>query len=150
MNDIKGRIVVGVDGSDASIDAVQWAYRQAQLTYSELEAVACWHVPNQYAELVAEEIDWAARANSFLDEALATVEGEGEVHVTRTMMEGHPARVLTEMSANADLLVVGSRGHGGFAGMLLGSVSGHVSAHAHCPVVVVRHHAEPSGRPSTA
>lgn len=140
MNDVKGRIVVGVDGSDASLDAVRWAYRQAQLTDSELEAVACWHVTSQYAELVAEEIDWAARAISLLDDALGTFEDEGGVHITRTTTQGHPAKVLTDASTNADLLVVGSRGHGGFAGMLLGSVSGHVIAHAHCPVVVVRHH----------
>ena len=50
-----------------------------------------------------------------------------------------PAAVLTDASAGADLLLEGSRGHDGFAGMLLGSVSGHVAAHAHCPVVVVRH-----------
>jgi nucleotide-binding universal stress UspA family protein len=59
-------------------------------------------------------------------------------------MEGHPATRLIEASAGADLLVVGSRGHGAFAGMLLGSVSEHCVAHASCPVVVVRHSAQPA------
>jgi nucleotide-binding universal stress UspA family protein len=140
VNDVNGRIVVGVDGSDASLDATRWAYRQAQLTGSALEAIACWHIPDQYAELVAEEIDWNARAESLLDDALAAVENGGSVQITRTSAQGHPAKVLTDASEGADLLVVGSRGHGGFVGMLLGSVSVHVSAHAHCPVVVVRHH----------
>ena len=140
MNEQKGRIVVGVDGSDASVDALHWAIRQAQLTGSELEAVSTWEVPSQYAELVAEEIDWDARARTILEEALAKATDEAGVSVIRTTAEGHAARVLTDASRNADLVVVGSRGHGGFVGMLLGSVSMHVSAHAHCPVVVIRHH----------
>jgi nucleotide-binding universal stress UspA family protein len=139
MNDVPGRIVVGVDGSDASVDAIRWAHRQAQLTGGVLETVACWHVPDEYAELVADKIDWEARAASMLDDALGAVAGGSAVQITRTLAQGHPAKALTEASEGADLLVVGSRGHGGFAGMLLGSVSVHVSAHAHCPVVVVRH-----------
>jgi nucleotide-binding universal stress UspA family protein len=140
MTEPSGHIVVGVDGSDASLDALRWGLRQAQLTGSRLEAVASWDYPSQYAELVADEIDWNGRAKSILDDAIATVGAVGDVSITRTTTQGHPARVLTDASTDADLLVVGSRGHGGFAGMLLGSVSVHVSAHADCPVVVVRHH----------
>jgi nucleotide-binding universal stress UspA family protein len=139
MPEVKSRIVVGVDGSDASLDAIRWALRQAQLTNSELEAVTSWTVPNQFAELVADPIDWDGQAKALLEEALAAVPIESDVQITRTALQGHPAQVLTGASESADLLVVGSRGHGGFAGMLLGSVSAHVSAHAHCPVVVVRH-----------
>ena len=140
MNDSQGRIVVGVDGSDASLDAIRWAMRQAQLTNSRLEAVTSFDFPSQIAELVADDMDWDSRARSLLDDALATVNAEEEVEITRTTTRGHPAQVLIEASRDADLLVVGSRGHGGFAGMMLGSVSVHVSAHAGCPVVVVRHH----------
>lgn len=139
MNSPQGRIIVGVDGSDASLDALRWALRQAQLTNCELEAINTWHVPNQYAELVADQINWDANAQAILEDSLAKVENVGDVKIVQTVTQGHPAAVLTDASTRADLLVVGSRGHGGFAGMLLGSVSVHVSAHAHCPVVVIRH-----------
>ncbi len=139
MNSAQGRIVIGVDGSDASLDALRWALHQAHLTNCEVEAINSWHVPNEYAELVAGRIDWDANAQEILEDSLATVKNDEDVKVIRTVTEGHPAAVLTDASTNADLLVVGSRGHGGFAGMLLGSVSVHVSAHAHCPVVVIRH-----------
>jgi nucleotide-binding universal stress UspA family protein len=139
MNSAKGRIVIGVDGSDASVDAIRWAVRQAQLTGDELEAITTWQVVSEYAELVAEKIDGEARARSLLDGAIAKVENAADVQITRTTAQGHPAAVLTDASTNAELLVVGSRGHGGFVGMVLGSVSAHVSASAHCPVVVVRH-----------
>jgi nucleotide-binding universal stress UspA family protein len=139
MTDAQGRIVVGVDGSEASIDAVRWALQQAQLTGSSLEVLTSWHFPNQYAEWVADEIDWDARARALLEDTLTAAHIEKDMQVTRTARPGHPAAVLTDASTSADLLVVGSRGHDGFAGMLLGSVSSHVAAHAHCPVVVVRH-----------
>jgi nucleotide-binding universal stress UspA family protein len=139
MTDTRGRIIVGVDGSEASIDAVRWAVGQAKLTGSDLEVLTSWHFPSQYAEWVADEIDWDAQARALLEDSLATVHIEKDMNVTRTARPGHPAAVLTEASSSADLLVVGSRGHDGFTGMLLGSVSTHVAAHAHCPVVVVRH-----------
>lgn len=139
MTDTRGRIIVGVDGSEASIDAVRWAVGQATLTGSDLEVLTSWHFPSQYAEWVADEIDWDAQARALLEDSLADVHIEKDLHVTRTARPGHPAAVLTEASSSADLLVVGSRGHDGFTGMLLGSVSTHVAAHAHCPVVVVRH-----------
>lgn len=139
MTGTRGRIIVGVDGSKASTEAVRWALGQARMSGSEVEVLTSWHVPNQFAELVADEIDWDARARALLDDTLADVHIETDMTITRRARPGHPAAVLTDASADADLLVVGSRGHGGFAGMLLGSVSGHVAAHAHCPVVVVRH-----------
>lgn len=139
MSAAKGRIVVGVDGSDSSLEAIRWALGQARLSDSDLELVSSWQFPSQFAEWVAEDIDWDARAGDVLEEALLAVE-TGDVQVTRTTRRGHPAKILIEASTRADLLVVGSRGRGGFTGMLLGSVSAHVSAHAPCPVVVVRHH----------
>lgn len=142
MTDARGHIIVGVDGSDASTDAVRWALQQALLTSSELEVLTSWHFPSQYAEWVADEIDWDAQARSLLEDTLAAVHIEKDMTITRTARPGHPAAVLTEASKSADLLVVGSRGHDGFTGMLLGSVSTHVAAHAHCPVVVVRHRAD--------
>lgn len=135
-----GRIVVGVDGSISSLDAVRWARRQAELTGADLEAVISWKAPTQYGnEFSVEEISWRELAK---DTLLAAIQQAGDgtsISCTQTVAEGHPAQTLITASAEADLLVVGSRGHDGFAGMLIGSVSAHVIAHAACPVVVVRH-----------
>lgn len=134
------RIVVGVDGSPASVDALRWAARQAALTGSTLEAIVSWHYPVQYgAEFYSETIDWSAVAQNALDTALAEARRDDSFACRRTVTEGHPAQVLVDASADAELLVVGSRGHGGFAGLLLGSVSEYVIAHAVCPVLVIRH-----------
>lgn len=134
------RIVVGVDGSPASVDALQWAVRQASLTGSTVEALTSWHFPAQYGnEFLGEQVDWREVAETIVSNTLALLSPEESEHVSSRVAEGHPAQVLTEASAQADLLVVGSRGHGGFAGMLLGSVSEYVIAHAHCPVLVTRH-----------
>lgn len=136
----QGRIVVGVDGSPASADALSWAARQAELTGAAIEAVTSWEYPMAFGGYpAANEIDWPANARSVLDSALDQALGEAADPVTRTVVEGHPAKVLIDAAAGAELLVVGSRGHGGFAGLLLGSVSEYVVAHAPCPVLVVRH-----------
>jgi nucleotide-binding universal stress UspA family protein len=139
MSTEQGRIVVGVDGSAASRDALRWAARQAELTGASLEVVTSWSYPTTYGFPVIANVDWEQGARTVLDEALADELGDAAERVVRRVVEGHPARVLAELAAGADLLVVGSRGHGGFAGLLLGSVSEHVVTHAPCPVVVVRH-----------
>lgn len=140
MNTSGGRIVVGVDGSSASMDAVRWAVAQAELTGCDVQAITSWQNPAQYgADIYTERVDWDSIARMTLDNALKEV-GEGSpLAVTKTTLEGHPAKVLCEASVGATLVVVGSRGHGGFVGMLLGSVSEYVIAHAKCPVLVVRH-----------
>jgi len=138
MNGTSGRIVVGVDGSPTSTDALCWAVRQARLTGAELEAVTAWSYPTSYGFPVIANVDWEQGARTTLDQALEAALGK-DADVRRKVVEGHAARVLTETAAGADLLVVGSRGHGGFTGLLLGSVSEHVVTHAPCPVVVVRH-----------
>lgn len=140
MLEAQGRIVVGVDGSPASLDALSWAARQAEFTGAGLEAVMSWEYPVAFGGFPAGvEIDWPANARPALDTALDEALGAQGGSVTRTVVEGHPATVLMDAAAGAQLLVVGSRGHGGFAGLLLGSVSEHVVAHAPCPVTVVRH-----------
>ena len=134
------RIVVGVDGSAASVDALRWAARQADLTGSGLDAVIGWHSPTQYGnEFHHEATNWPDLAQTTLATAMAEAEAGTATVCAQTVTEGHPKDVLVNASEGADLLVVGSRGHGGLAGMLLGSVSEHVIAHAHCPVVVIRH-----------
>jgi nucleotide-binding universal stress UspA family protein len=136
-------IVVGVDGSDCSRRALQWAADQATLTGRELVAVTSWQVPNTYGY----PVPWPANV-SFEDDARQSLEESIEKALganpsptpTLVVVEGHPAPTLVEQSKQAALIVVGSRGHGEFAGMLLGSVGEYLTTHAHCPVVIVRGH----------
>jgi nucleotide-binding universal stress UspA family protein len=134
-----GRIVVGVDGSDSSADALRWASTQARLTGAELTAVMSWELPTSYAwGPVMDDTDWEADARTALEQTITgTLDADDAAKVQRSVVRGHPARALLDASAGAGLLVVGSRGHGGFAGLLLGSVSQHVITHATCPVLVV-------------
>ncbi|GAB3971579.1 universal stress protein [Actinoallomurus acanthiterrae] len=134
-------IVVGVDGSEPSKDALRWAARQAQLTGAELRVVRAWRQPVSYGfPADYADADFEGDAREDLDQILEDVlGGEPRISVTAHVVEGHPAQVLIETADGADLLVVGSRGHGAFAGMLLGSVSAHCAHHATCPVLVVRH-----------
>lgn len=133
-------IVVGVDGSEASRTALRWAARQARLTGADLHPVQAWRLPATYgmpADYADADFEKQAREN--LRRTVEETLGEHpEAHVAPQVVEGHPAAVLTEAARNADLLVVGSHGHGAFAGMLLGSVSHHCVHHASCPVLVVR------------
>ena len=146
MSEVKGRIVVGVDGSEASLDALRWASAQAKLTGARLEAVISWVIPASYGVAFGGEdaIDWKDNASRALEEALATALGDEAAQVERRIEQGHPSYVLVEASKNADLVVVGSRGHGGFAGLVLGSVSTYVVSHSECPVTVTRHHKDPA------
>ncbi|GAA1431307.1 hypothetical protein GCM10009616_18090 [Microlunatus lacustris] len=141
-------IIVGVDGSDSSRVALRWAYDEALHHGASLTVVMVWHaalVPMMppYGSLPPEGYGEAPRENALavLEELTSSLGGDGEtpeVEVRSSIEEGNPAKVLIERSKEADLLVVGSRGQGGFAGMLLGSVSQHLVAHAECPVVVLR------------
>jgi nucleotide-binding universal stress UspA family protein len=134
------KVVVGVDGSPSSADALRWAARQADLMGAELHVVTTWDFPWAlgYGPGV-EGFDYAADARSVAESTVREVLGEqGGAKVQIHVESGHPAAQLLEEAKDADLLVVGSHGHGGFAGMLLGSVSQHVVAHAPCPTVVVR------------
>jgi nucleotide-binding universal stress UspA family protein len=133
--------VVGVDGSASSQQALRWAARQARLTGEELRAVSVWDYPT--GALVLEDIDWFGLTSKTLNDAItASLDLDEADRVQRSVLRGYPARVLLDVAAGADLLVVGSRGRGGMVGMLLGSVSQTVVVNARCPVVVVR--AEPS------
>ena len=133
------RIVVGVDGSDSSLAALGWALEEARLRSGQVHVVTAWHYPviGDAAGKAEDHEAFGEDARRVHAEAVrqASVAGVG---VTGEVTEGHPSEVLLKAAAGADLLVVGSRGHGGFAGMRLGSVSGHAVHHAHCPVLVVR------------
>jgi nucleotide-binding universal stress UspA family protein len=135
------RIVVGVDGSNSSKAALRWAIRQAKLTGSLVDAVTAWHYPPAYgwAPVADGEFSPEATAKEALTEALTEVSGlEPEVPVRPHVREGHAADVLIRAASGADLLVVGSRGHGGLASAMTGSVSLQCVLHAHCPVLVLR------------
>jgi nucleotide-binding universal stress UspA family protein len=141
------QIVVGVDGSDTSRKALAWAYDEAGHHRASLVVVTTWHPPAlpmtpPYGNLAPEGYGDQPRqeALDLLERFTSELVPKDPVVDIRTAVEEgkNPAKVLIERSKEADLLVVGSRGHGGFAGMLLGSVSQHLVAHADCPVVVVR------------
>ena len=141
-----GRIVVGVDGSPSSKDALIWALRQAELTGASVEAVIAWHLPVAASGIPFEPpgtmagADFGQIARMVLTAAITeAVDPGSEVKISSTVLEGNAAQVLLEAAAGAELLVVGGRGHGGFAGALLGSVSQHCAHHATCPLVIVRH-----------
>lgn len=144
------RVVVGVDGSPQSLDALRMAARVAPVFAAELDAVIAWHHPvsNAMAPLIA-EFDPAADAATIVRAAVDEAFGDRVPAGLRVQrQEGHPARVLLDASVGAELLVVGSRGHGGFVGLLLGSVSAHCVEHAVCPVLVV--HGAASTTPAAA
>lgn len=134
-------IVVGVDGSEESKAALRWAVAEARLRDASVRAVYAWslpHVAGGVGPLIEPDIEMLQRdGERLLDAAIAEVDAEG-VDVERASVEGSPASALVEAAEGADLLVVGSRGHGGFVGLLLGSVSQQVAHHAPCPVVIVR------------
>jgi nucleotide-binding universal stress UspA family protein len=135
------RIVVGVDGSGSSRQALHWAARQAQLTGGRLDVVITWEFPTSFGWVPPYPSDFNPAADAQKagdDEVSAALRAYPDVPVQTTVVEGHPAPTLVEASRHADLLVVGSRGHGEFAGMLIGSVSEHCVATAHCPVLVWR------------
>jgi nucleotide-binding universal stress UspA family protein len=136
------KIVVGVDGSDASGDALRWALRQAELVGAKVDVIMTWEFPTSYGWVAPypEGFDPAGETHRLLEKMVAPALAEHPgAEVETRVIEGHPAPVLIEAALDAQLLVVGSRGHGAFAGMLLGSVSEHCVSNSPCPVVVVRH-----------
>ncbi len=138
-------IVVGVDGSDTSIEALSWAAALASVTGAAVEAVTTWQWPLSMGPPLPlpVEYDPAGDARTMLqDIARSEADRHPSVPMTTRVVEGHPAQALVEASRHADLLVVGSRGHGSFSGMLLGSVSQHCAAHAGSPVVIYRERTE--------
>ncbi len=140
---MSGLIVVGVDGSEPSLDALRWAADQARLTGASLEVITTWEYPTSFGWAPAWPPDWNPGGDSrkALAEVVSNVLGQDtKIDVRQVVLEGHAAPALVNAAQRADLLVVGSRGHGAFAGMLLGSVSEHCATHSPCPVVIVRPH----------
>lgn len=137
------RIVVGVDGSDSARKALRWAVREAEVWGAELTAIAAVPMASGAGALAwlpaaVDREQVLTDVRSGLDRAVAdALEGHSEVVVRRHALDGNAAELMAEFSTAVDLVVVGSRGRGGFSGLLLGSVSQGVLSHASCPVMVV-------------
>jgi len=137
-------IVVGVDGSPGSRKALIWAAAEAADHGADLVVLNVWEhtlLPPAGSVSVSERYvpDPSQRTpEDFLQEITKVLGDDPPVLVQPRVKQGAAAKVLIEESADADLLVVGTRGHGGFKGLVLGSVSQHVAAYARCPVTVVR------------
>ncbi|WP_211768293.1 universal stress protein [Kutzneria sp. CA-103260] len=140
-----GKIVVGVDGSDASLDAVRWALDEARRRGAEVHAVTVWHTdpppvegpPPMVGIPYRAKESALADAQAMQDRVMDAVQGVAEgVAVHRHMVAQWPQRALVHISADADLLVLGRQGHSWLAEKLLGSVSAYCVRHATCPVVI--------------
>ncbi len=145
-----GVIVVGLNGSDFADVALRWALEEAALRRATVRVVHAW----QYLPMVVEPMaalpttpfeDLAGAAAAVATETIARVTGNAEpaAPIELHVVEGPAGSALLDAAADAELIVVGGRGRGGFAGLLLGSVSQQVTHHAHCPVVVLPRGAEP-------
>jgi nucleotide-binding universal stress UspA family protein len=145
-----GTIVVGVDGSEASREALRWAVEEAKLRDARLVAVHAWSfVPAQplgepgmlampAGDLAGQLSAESDAATTVLDDAVDAASGGAGVEIEKKVVEGDPGEAIISAAADADLIVVGSHGRTGLTAALLGSVSRHVVDHAKCPVVVVK------------
>jgi nucleotide-binding universal stress UspA family protein len=134
-----GRIVVGVDGSDSSLEALRRAVRIAAALDLTVEAVTSWRHPADYAEMTGDfPYSPVADAQAIGEETAEKIWSDKTPDwFSVVTVEGYPAEALIEQSRGAEMLVVGSRGHGGLAGVLLGSVSAKCAEHASCPVLII-------------
>jgi nucleotide-binding universal stress UspA family protein len=138
------RIVAGVDGSPSSRTALRWAVRHAALTGGTVDAVMAWQIPmilrtSAWAPIYVDEASGLEEdARNTLNAVISDeVDPTDSQRVTARVVNGQAAQVLLEAAADADLLVVGSRGHGSVADALLGSVGQYCVHHAHCPVLIM-------------
>jgi nucleotide-binding universal stress UspA family protein len=138
-----GRVIVGVDGSPESHDALAYAAAVANWRNWTLHIVNVWHVSYPVATLALDVTEIAVAASEAAARTVRDAEkevlGDGFTGtVVRSAVEGYPARTLIELSRGADLLVLGNRGRGGFSSLALGSVGQACVHHAHCPVLIAR------------
>lgn len=140
------RIVVGIDGSQSAKTALHWALTQAEFLDATVEAITAWQDPAMsgfsygWSPMLFDGDSIATLTEKTLDETVAEVtsqDGWPHPEIVTRVVQGHPAQVLLEASSEAQMLVLGRRGHSTFAGILLGSVSQYCVQHAPCPVVIV-------------
>lgn len=140
IHEVTNRVVVGTDGSDHSAGAVEWAAAEAKRRGSELVIVHAWEPPHRHTVDAKDRhtSSYEVDAQLVLDEATAAARGLGIHSVEAALVEGGTAQSLLDLAESADLIVVGSRGRGGFRSMLFGSVAHAVAAHSSCPAAIVR------------
>ena len=132
-----------MDGSEGAVQALRFAIEEARIRGAELRAVSAWHVPPAvygagWAPASTDLDEFRKLAEASLRESVAEAGAtEAGIEVTPVVREGHPVDLLLAESEGAALLVLGTRGLGGFKGLLLGSVSHQCANHATCPVVIV-------------
>jgi nucleotide-binding universal stress UspA family protein len=134
-----GRIVVGIDGSLVSIQALRWALNYARITRAATEVIVAWDgIPNLgWTFLAPSDREPEMSAEQVLDRLIEQLRGEYPNQLIEgRVVQGHAAPLLVEASRGADLLVVGSRGHSELVGFVIGSVSEYCATNAHCPVLV--------------
>ncbi len=135
-------MLVGVDGSDSSLQALRWALREARLRGDNVDVLHCWHITS-YGDMAGLGAVYSGdmgqeSAEALLADLMEKVAAEtGGLTVTSHVELGPAATTIIEATTQADLVVVGRRGHGGFLSLVMGSVAQQVAAHAHCPVVIV-------------
>ena len=141
-----GRIVVGIDGSRESRQALEWAIEEARIRGDEVQAIHAWQYPLTTGSVEgvvapALHVDFKAEARALADKVVTEVVGDGEAPVPVIVETPQkPASIaLIAASTGARMVVLGSRGRGGFAGFVLGSVGQECVKHAHCPVVIIPH-----------
>ncbi|NKX53333.1 universal stress protein [Arthrobacter mobilis] len=139
MNQVSGKVVVGVDGSDSSIEALRLAALLAPALDAHVHALYCWHFPSIYEGYVPPDFEaYEGAAGKALAEAVQKAFGsEPPQDLTTELVRGPAPEMLVRAGDDARMLVVGRRGHGGFRGLHLGSVSTACVAHAVCPVLVL-------------
>lgn len=131
------RIVVGVDGSEPAQEALRWAFDEARRRHASVQVVHAWHQPVVSATgFIGDNDPYQKAAQEVLDAAIDGVDATGIEAIERKLVTGSAAGALVRAARKADLLVVGSRGRGGLAGML-GSVSQQAAHHAPCPIVII-------------
>ena len=133
------KIVVGVDGSPSSNAALEWAAQEAELRGSTLELIHAWNYPNLgYGGYVAVLEDFEKDAAALLDEVVASVrKNYPSLKLVSSLIQGPTAQTIMDRAKEADMVVVGSRGRGGFSGLLLGSVGQQLVHHCPAPVVII-------------
>jgi nucleotide-binding universal stress UspA family protein len=133
------KIIVGVDGSPSSNAALEWAAQEAEIRGSALELIHAWNYPNLgYGGYVAVLEDFEKDAAALLDEVVASArKNYPSLKLVSSLIQGPTAQTIMDRAKEADMVVVGSRGRGGFSGLLLGSVGQQLVHHCPAPVVII-------------